>query len=137
MALINAFRRGLNTAADISGATSAVKVGGNLAQNTVRTLQRRPRKPLYTPQTNVAQLLRDALGIVGIGSAAMGGVAGMAGRGAAQGGAAIPGGTASVPPPFSAVEGNPIVQNTSHIRALVNSARALKALREALRVTPK
>ena len=137
MALVDTFRRGLNTAADFSGATSAVKVGGNLAQNTARTLQRQPRKPLYGPQTPLAQLLRDALGIGSIGTAALGGIAGMAGRGAAQGGAAIPGGTASVPPPISAVDGNPIVQGTSHIRALVDSARALKALRDALRITPK
>lgn len=137
MALIDTFRRGLNTAADIGGATSAVKVGGNLAQNANRVVRKQPRKPLYTPQTNVAQLLRDALGIVDIGSAALGGVAGMAGSGAAYGSAAIPRGTAPTPPPFSAVDGNPIVQNTSHIRALVDSAKALKALRDALRITPK
>lgn len=136
MALVDTFRRGLNTAADFSGATSAVKVGGNLAQNTARTLQRKPRKPLYGPKTPLAQLLRDALGIGSIGTAALGGIAGMAGSGAAHGSAAIPRGTPT-PPPISAVDGNPIVQGTSHIRALVDSARALKALRDILRITPK
>jgi hypothetical protein len=84
MALVKTMRKALDTAADWSGATSAVKVGGNLVQNVKRTIQGKPRKNLYSAKDTVHTLVGDAAGIVGLGTAALAGVSGLAAKGAAK-----------------------------------------------------
>lgn len=67
----------ISGAADISGATSVVRVGGNLAQNISRSIQGKPVKPLYK-KGEYGKLAKDIIGIGALGATTLGAVSGLA-----------------------------------------------------------
>ena len=75
---IKKFRnKAMNTAADLMGATSAVKVGGNLVQNLARKKGEKV-KQLYK-KGDYKSLAKDVTGIATLGAASLGAVSGLAG----------------------------------------------------------
>jgi hypothetical protein len=125
MALLKTIRKGLDTAADWSGATSTVKVGGNLVKNVKNVIQRKPQQPLYDSKTKGSTFAKDLAGIVGLGTALLGGVAGM-------------GAKAGVKAEPAAANGPTLAQNLARLRAetVGKSQKLLDAAEAAMRDLP-
>ena len=52
---------------DITGVSAVTRVGGNLARNTVRTLQGKKQIPLYTGSNRTKDFVGDAVGLATFG----------------------------------------------------------------------
>lgn len=90
MSVIKKTKKVLDTAADVSGARSVVKVGAHLAKNAVRVARGQNANPNLYPTKNPKELAKDAAGIVGLGATALGAVQTLGAKAAAKAAPAAP-----------------------------------------------